>query len=90
MKTNLTISLILLTMCVFFHEVSAQSKDSTVEKGYYRGFFAEPSVGVRFNCGSKRANMGISYAFDGEIDRTTDAYRMRYFPQVRIKFGVEF
>lgn len=35
MKTNLTISLILLTMCVFFHEVSAQSKDSTVEKGYY-------------------------------------------------------
>ena len=57
---------------------------------HYRGFFAEPSVGVRFNCGSKRANVGISYAFDGEIDRTTDAYRMRYFPQVRIKFGVEF
>lgn len=57
---------------------------------HYRGFFAEPSVGVRFNCGSKRANVGISYAFDGEIDRTTDAYRMRYFPQVRIKFGIEF
>ena len=57
---------------------------------HYRGFFAEPSVGVRFNCGSKRANLGISYAFDGEIDRTTDAYRMRYFPQVRIKLGVEF
>ena len=57
---------------------------------HYRGFFAEPSVGVRFDCGSKRANVGISYAFDGEIDRTTDAYRMRYFPQVRIKFGVEF
>ncbi|MBQ8169353.1 MAG: hypothetical protein IJZ98_01270 [Bacteroidales bacterium] len=57
---------------------------------HYRGFFAEPSVGVRFDCGSKRANLGISYAFDGEIDRTTDAYRMRYFPQVRIKFGVEF
>ena len=57
---------------------------------HYRGFFAEPSVGVRFNCGSKRANVGISYAIDGEIDRTTDAYRMRYFPQVRIKFGVEF
>ena len=57
---------------------------------HYRGFFAEPSVGIRFNCGSKRANVGISYAFDGEIDRTTDAYRMRYFPQVRIKFGVEF
>jgi|GEM_PF-4540432 len=57
---------------------------------HYRGFFAEPSVGVRFNCGSKRANLGISYAFDGEIDRTTDAYRMRYFPQIRIKFGVEF
>ena len=57
---------------------------------HYRGFFAEPSVGVRFNCGSKRANVGISYAFDGEIDRTTDAYRMCYFPQVRIKFGVEF
>ena len=57
---------------------------------HYRGFFAEPSVGVRFNCGSKRANVGISYAFDGEIDRTTDAYRMRYFPQVRIKLCVEF
>lgn len=57
---------------------------------HYRGFFAEPSVGIRFDCGSKRANLGISYAFDGEIDRTTDAYRMRYFPQVRIKFGVEF
>ena len=57
---------------------------------HYRGFFAEPSVGVRFDCGSKRANVGISYAFDGEIDRTTDAYRMRHFPQVRIKFGVEF
>ena len=57
---------------------------------HYRGFFAEPSVGVRFNCGSKGANVGISYAFDGEIDRTTDAYRMRYFPQVRIKLGVEF
>ena len=35
MKTNLTISLILLTMCVFAHDVNAQSKDSTVEKGYY-------------------------------------------------------
>ena len=57
---------------------------------HYRGFFAEPSVGIRFNCGTKRANVGISYAFDGEIDRTTDAYRMRYFPQIRIKFGVEF
>lgn len=57
---------------------------------HYRGFFAEPSVGIRFDCGSKRANVGISYAFDGEIDRTTDAYRMRYFPQVRIKFGIEF
>ena len=57
---------------------------------HYRGFFAEPSVGVRFNCGSKMANVGISYAFDGEIDRTTDAYRMRYFPQVRIKLGIEF
>ena len=57
---------------------------------HYRGFFAEPSVGIRFYCGSKRANVGISYAFDGEIDRTTDAYRMRYFPQVRIKLGIEF
>ena len=27
-----------------------------------RGLFAEPSVGVRFNCGSKRANVGIAYA----------------------------
>ena len=113
MKTNLTISLILLTMCVFFHEVSAQSKDSTVEKGYYGllnvsgGYIhkwmpgstqapydfmlgASYVNGYRFNCGSKRANVGLAYTFDGELNRTTDAYRMRYFPQVRIKFGVEF
>ena len=57
---------------------------------HYRGFFAEPSVGVRFNCGSKRANVGIAYTFDGELDRTTDAYRFRYYPQVRVKFGIEF
>lgn len=86
MKTNLTISIIALIMSAIFCDADAQSRNSNSE----RGFFAEPSVGVRFNCGSKRANVGISYAFDGEIDRTTDAYRMRYFPQVRIKFGVEF
>lgn len=57
---------------------------------HYRGFFAEPSVGVRFNCGSKRANVGLAYAFDGELNRTTDAYRFSYYPQVRVKFGVEF
>lgn len=57
---------------------------------HYRGFFAEPSVGIRFNCGSKRANVGLAYTFDGELNRTTDAYRFRYYPQVRIKFGVEF
>ena len=57
---------------------------------HYRGFFAEPSVGVRFNCGSKRANVGLAYTFDGELNRTTDAYRFSYYPQVRVKFGVEF
>ena len=57
---------------------------------HYRGFFAEPSVGIRFNCGYKRANVGLAYAFDGELNRTTDAYRFRYYPQVRVKFGVEF
>ena len=57
---------------------------------HYRGFFAEPSVGVRFNCGSKRANVGLAYTFDGELNRTTDAYRFRYYPQVRVKFGIEF
>lgn len=55
-----------------------------------RGLFAEPSVGVRFNCRSKRANVGIAYAIDGVLDRTTDAYRRRYPAQVRIKFGIEF
>ena len=55
-----------------------------------RGLFAEPSVGARFNCGSKRANVGIAYAIDGVLDRTTDAYRRRYPAQVRIKFGIEF
>ena len=59
-------------------------------KYHYRGLFAEPSVGVRFNCGSKRANVGIAYAIDGVLDRTTDAYRRRYPAQVRIKFGIEF
>ena len=57
---------------------------------HYRGFFAEPSVGVRFNCGSQRANVGLAYTFDGELNRTTDAYRFSYYPQVRVKFGVEF
>ena len=57
---------------------------------HYRGLFAEPSVGVRFNCGSKRANVGLAYTFDGELNRTTDAYRFSYYPQVRVKFGVEF
>lgn len=55
-----------------------------------RGLFAEPSVGVRFNCRSKRANVGIAYAIYGVLDRTTDAYRHRYPAQVRIKFGIEF
>ena len=86
MKTNLTISIIALIMSAIFCDADAQSRNSDSE----RGFFAEPSVGIRFDCGSKRANVGISYAIDGEINRTTDAYRMRYFPQVRIKFGVEF
>jgi hypothetical protein len=57
---------------------------------HYMGLFAEPSVGVRFNCGSKRANVGLAYIFDGELNRTTDAHRFRYFPQVRVKFGIEF
>ena len=57
---------------------------------HYRGFFAEPSVGIRFNCGSKRANVGLAYTFDGELNRTTDAYLFRYYPQVRVKFGIEF
>ena len=57
---------------------------------HYRGLFAEPSVGVRFNCGTQRANVGLAYIFDGELNRTTDAYRFRYYPQVRVKFGIEF
>ena len=59
-------------------------------KYHYRGLFAEPSVGVRFNCGSKRANVGIAYALDGVLSRTTDAYIREYPAQVRIKFGIEF
>ena len=61
-----------------------------VRKEHYRGFFAEPSVGVKFNCGGKRANLGLAYAFDGVLNRTTDAYRRRNYPQFRLKFGVEF
>lgn len=61
-----------------------------VRKEHYRGFFAEPSVGVKFNCGGKRANLGLAYAFDGVLDRTTDAYIRDNYPQFRIKFGVEF
>ena len=61
-----------------------------VRKEHYRGLFAEPSVGVKFNCGSKRANVGLSYALDGVLDRTTDAYIRRDYPQFRLKFGVEF
>lgn len=57
---------------------------------HYRGVFAEPSVGVRFNWGSRKAHVGIAYALDGELNRTTDAHRFRYFPQVRVKFGIEF
>ena len=61
-----------------------------VRKEHYRGFFAEPSVGVKFNCGGKRANVGLAYALDGVLDRTTDAYIRRDYPQFRLKFGVEF
>lgn len=61
-----------------------------VRKEHYRGFFAEPSVGVKFNCGGKRANVGLAYALDGVLDRTTDAYIRRDYPQLRLKFGVEF
>ena len=61
-----------------------------VRKEHYRGFFAEPSVGVKFNCGGKRANLGLAYAFDGVLNRTTDAYRRRNYPQFRLKLGVEF
>lgn len=61
-----------------------------VRKEHYRGFFAEPSVGVKFNCGGKRANVGLAYALDGVLDRTTDAYVRRDYPQFRLKFGVEF
>ena len=61
-----------------------------VRKEHYRGFFAEPSIGVKFNCGGKRANVGLAYAFDGVLDRTTDAYIRDNYPQFRIKFGVEF
>ena len=57
---------------------------------HYRGLFAEPSVGVKFNCGGKRANVGLAYALDGVLDRTTDAYIRRDYPQFRLKFGVEF
>ena len=57
---------------------------------HYRGFFAEPSVGVKFNCAGKRANLGLAYAFDGVLNRTTDAYRRRNYPQFRLKLGVEF
>ena len=59
-------------------------------KEHYRGFFAEPSVGVKFNCGGKRANVGLAYALDGVLDRTTDAYIRRDYPQFRLKLGVEF
>ena len=61
-----------------------------VRKEHYRGFFAEPSVGMKFNCGGKRANVGLAYALDGVLDRTTDAYIRRDYPQFRLKFGVEF
>ena len=61
-----------------------------VRKEHYRGFFAEPSVGVKFNCGGKRANVGLAYALDGVLDRTTDAYIRRDYPQFRLKFGIEF
>ena len=61
-----------------------------VNKEHYRGIFAEPSVGVKFNCGGKRANLGLAYAFDGVLNRTTDAYRRRNYPQFRLKLGVEF
>ena len=60
-----------------------------VRKEHYRGVFAEPSVGVKFNCGGKRANVGLAYALDGVLDRTTDAYIRRDYPQIRLKFGVE-
>ena len=61
-----------------------------VRKEHYRGLFAEPSVGVKFNCAGKRANVGLAYALDGVLDRTTDAYIRRNYPQFRLKFGVEF
>lgn len=61
-----------------------------VHKEHYRGIFAEPSVGVKFNCGGKRAKVGLAYAVDGVLNRTTDAYRRRNYPQFRLKFGIEF
>ena len=57
---------------------------------HYRGLIVGPSVGVKFNCGGKRANVGLAYALDGVLDRTTDAYIRRDYPQFRLKFGVEF
>jgi hypothetical protein len=30
------------------------------------------------------------FALDGVLDRTTDAYIRRNYPQFRLKFGVEF
>ena len=44
-------------------------------------------------CGCEKfftANVGLAYALDGVLDRTTDAYRRRNYPQFRLKFGVEF
>ena len=49
-----------------------------------------PAERLKFNCGGKRANVDHAYALDGVLDRTTDAYRRRNYPQFRLKFGVEF
>ena len=71
-------------------EIADIHENHTVNKEHYRGLFAEPSVGVKFNCAGKRANVGLAYALDGVLDRTTDAYIRRNYPQFRLKFGVEF
>lgn len=71
-------------------ETSGVQEIHAAVRKHYRGFFAEPSVGIRFNFGGKRANVGLAYAADGILDRTTDAYRRDYHPQIRLKFGMEF
>ena len=37
-------------------EIADIHENHTVNKEHYRGLFAEPSVGVKFNCGGKRVN----------------------------------